>query len=293
MGAGHQGIFPLLDHQITHADLREILFETGPVHAAIQSNEQSIFRAKEKQIGIDRILPDNMSMTNNIIGGDSGPVAAHINGVINMGLHVPGAVTVKSDKSLVGIMRRCLHATHPGSLRQTINIIADLAPFPAVITADLQVAVIGSHPDDIFVERRFADAENSAVVFSSRVVDGQTTGLFLPLQIFVVGGQIRRDGFPRFSPINTPMKKLGPNIKSRGIGGTAGNGHIPMKPQLRSTAPLQRLDVLVLARAQILAVDVSALPLPINDVLIQPVNEHGKSITTTQVFPVGILDSRR
>ena len=79
----------------------------------------------------------------------------------------------------------------------------------AAVAAELEVAVVGPDPDHLAVERRLRNGVDGGVVLGGRVVDGQTTALFVPLALRIVRGEIGRDLLPGLAAVggleDTPL----------------------------------------------------------------------------------------
>ena len=65
-----------------------------------------------------------------------------------------------------------LDVRDPGMSGDALDVVGNIRPGSAAVARDLDVAVIGAHPDHLFVPWRFIDGVDRAVVFSGRIIDG-------------------------------------------------------------------------------------------------------------------------
>ena len=84
-----------------------------------------------------------------------------------------------------------------GALPAPVNVGDDIGPGLAAIARDLHVAIVGAHPDHLPVLRRFGDRVDRGVHLGGGVVHRDAARFFLLLLLGIVGGQVRRDAFPR------------------------------------------------------------------------------------------------
>src|SRR4051794_31440689 len=87
-----------------------------------------------------------------------------------------------------------LNAAYPrlcGNARNNV-IFGKVGPCLAAISGQLQVAIVCSSPNHVFVQRRFGYREDGTVVFCCRIVLTQTSGVLLVLFLFIIGGKVWR-----------------------------------------------------------------------------------------------------
>src|ERR1700723_496243 len=146
------------------------------------------------------------------VGCEGGPGDAEIGGLVNVSVHVTGLVSIEGDVGRAGLMVAGFDAAHQCVERNARNIADEILPsFPAV-AGELQIAVIGSNPDDFRIARRLADGVDGAVILCARIVDGDAAGLLLLLLLWIVGGEIGRDSFPGFAAVARAEQKLAADI---------------------------------------------------------------------------------
>ena len=91
--------------------------------------------------------------------------------------------------------------SHPGIFRQAFDIADDVLPRPASVAGDLDVSIISSGPNQVWVLRRFTDRKNCRVHLGGRIIDRNAARLLLLLLLRIVGRQIGRDALPRLTVI--------------------------------------------------------------------------------------------
>src|SRR6266567_9467463 len=99
----------------------------------------------------------------------------------NIWRHVSERVAIESSVGGACIEVTRLHPADPRILWQTGNVADNICPGFAGIARELQISVIGSNPDQIFVLWRFADRINRRVHFRRRIVDRHAARLLLLL----------------------------------------------------------------------------------------------------------------
>ncbi len=179
-------------------------------------------------------------------------------------------------------------ATHPGAAGQRRVGGRDIAPRRAVVGRDLQVAVVGAGPDDGPVERGLGDGEDGAVVLRRGVVDREPARLLLPQLARIVGGQVGRQTLPRLAPVGRTVQVLRADVEPAGA---RRHRRVPVEPQPGLARRRQRLDVLAVSRAQVQPVQVSSLPLEVDDVGVVRIAHRGEAVAAAQVLPVAVLDA--
>ena len=81
-----------------------------------------------------------------------------------------------------------LYLINPRVLGRNGLVGGSVVPTFSSILAELNITIIGSRPNGVFVDRRFSDRENGAMVFGAAVVSRKPTRFILLLFFGVVGG---------------------------------------------------------------------------------------------------------
>ena len=161
--------------------------------------------------------------------------------------------------------------------------------FPS-IARELQVSVVGAHPDRLPIARRFADGINRRVRFRVGVVHGHAARFFLLLLFGIVGGQVGRNAVPGLAVIARAKQKLRADINRPFFIGTHVYRRVPVEPQFAFAVIRLRLDRAAFQRVAIHARDFSALRFGINVIRIRRIGKRPESVAAQKVFPTAIRD---
>ena len=106
------------------------------------------------------------------IGGDERlPRAAHVSGFVRIRPHVARHVAVERGVGGRAIVTTGLNRRHDRSAAEPADVARDIRPGLAAVFGDLDVAVVGTHPNHLRAVRRLADGVDRRVHLGRRVVD--------------------------------------------------------------------------------------------------------------------------
>src|ERR1700686_5205729 len=209
----YEVIVARLDRKITHGHCRKVpTFELRPMYAAVDRDPQAKLGAEKQQLRIDGVFLDDVRVAAYALGilpADQRPPGLSKGGCrINVRRHVAESVPIKSDIGAAGCECARLDPAYPSVPGNTRHIADDIVPMLPAIAGQLQVAVIGTDPDQPARHRRLADRIDRGVHLRRRIVDGDTSGLFLLLLLGIVAGQVRRDPLPALTVVARAEQKL-------------------------------------------------------------------------------------
>ncbi len=79
-------------------------------------------------------------------GDEVGPGLSVVFGVEEVGVPVVLAVVVDDHKGFTGIVGRSVDVRHPSAFWEAFDLRAAVGPGGATVLADLNIAVVGAHP---------------------------------------------------------------------------------------------------------------------------------------------------
>src|SRR5207253_2298918 len=190
-----------LDREIAHCHRRKpATFELRPCLSAINRNVKTKLGPQKKQIRLHDIFFDDVGVTSNtlrILRRDEWrPGLPKVSRAENVRCHVTKGVAIKGGVGSAGFVVTGLDPAYPGVRRKAGNVSNHVVPALSSIAAQLQVAIIGSHPDHILVLGRFANGIDCRVHLRRGVIDGDSARLFLFLFLRIICRQVRRNAFP-------------------------------------------------------------------------------------------------
>src|SRR5581483_424612 len=130
-----------------------------------------------------------------------GPGLTEVGRRIEVRCHVAKRMPVKGDVGRTWGKRACLYPAHPGVFGHTRHVCYEVVPMLSPIARQLQIAVVGSHPDEARGERRFADRVDGGMHLGRGIVDGHAARLLLLLLLRIVGSEVRGDPLPGLAVI--------------------------------------------------------------------------------------------
>ena len=136
---------------------------------------------------------------------------------------------VESNKGCSRIKPTWFNEAHPSIGRQSRNGCVELRPLFAAVGRKLQIAVICTHPYNIFILRALCYRIDSAMIFGSRVVYGQTTGLKLSLLGRIIRCEIGGNTAPTIAHVFGHKQVLGSKVHALRFIGTDMNRRIPVE----------------------------------------------------------------
>src|SRR5947207_10112034 len=192
-------VFTALNREIAHRHRREpTTFELRPSLSAINRNVQTKLSSKKKQARFHDIFLNDMRVTSNTLRilrrHERGPGFPKVSGAKSVRCHVTKTMAIEGDVGTAAVVVTGLDPAYPGVRRKAGNISDHIVPALSSIAGQLQIAIVGSHPDHILVIGRLADGINSRMHLRRRVIDGDPARLFLFLFLRIIGGQLRRNG---------------------------------------------------------------------------------------------------
>ena len=142
-----------MNGQIAHGHRRQVAGELRPLFASINGEEESGFRAHEKQIRLDQIFANHVCISLYGIGRDGRPGGAEIGGLVNVGVHVAGLMSIEGDVSGAWLAVTSFDAAHQRIAWNASNIADEVLPGLSAVACELQVAVISSSPNHFRILR--------------------------------------------------------------------------------------------------------------------------------------------
>src|SRR5690348_694362 len=207
VGCEDQIIVARLDFDVVHGNGREIVFQSGPIGAAVPGDPQAKFGSGKEQVGIARMLAKDVNASGGI--GDAVangfPGFAVIGGRENVNVVIVGAVSVEGGEGGAFGCFGSHNAAYIGSFGHAGGLRYNVLPGFSAVARDLQVAVVGADPEHVGGERRFAQSGDRRI-FLNAVVARQSilVGYFAADGEFVAvhaGGQVAAEARPGISAI--------------------------------------------------------------------------------------------
>src|SRR5713101_2747690 len=155
----HQIIFPRLYLDVVDRHRGKIIFQRGPICAAVPGNPQTKFHAGKKQVLIPRMLAHNVHASRRLRNGVANrlPALAIVAGHKNVDRIIVTAVAIECRVGGTFSRLRGHHAADIGSLRHARNPRSHIFPALSTVARHLQVPIISSDPQHIRGQRRFAE----------------------------------------------------------------------------------------------------------------------------------------
>ena len=95
------------------------------------------------------------------------------------------------------------------------EIVRDVLPTPAVVPADVDLAVVGARPEHALLDRRLVEGVDHAAILHTQVVGCESAAY--PLSALVVGREIGADLVPALATVPRPVYVLARHIDGVGI----------------------------------------------------------------------------
>ena len=298
----HEVIVARLNRKITHRHCRKVpTLELRPMRAGVDRDPQSELGAEKQQLRIDGVFLDDVRVAAYALGilpaDQRPPGLSKVGCSINVRRHVAESVPIKSDIGAAGCECARLDPAYPSVPGNTRHIADDIIPMLPAIAGQLQVAVIGTDPDEPGRHRRLADRIDRGVHLRRRIVDGDTSGLFLLLLLGIVAGQVRRDPLPALTVVARAEQKLRADVNRARLMRGQRNGGVPVEPQLGVAPEIGRtelrLDVPRLVGTHVDAADAATLVFGKDVVRIGGIGEHPEAVAVEHVFPARTGDAAR
>ena len=186
----------------------------------IERDVDRVFRAEEQEALVARILGDHVDVAIGQVARNRRPRFAEIARDEHVRLHVVGAMAVERHVTGPGVEMRRLDARDVRLLRHARHPIDDVLPRAAAVAADLQVAVVGAHPQDARHDGRLADRHDVAERGGAVVLRGHrrlaVNAHDGPIVAADVLRQVRR-GHPRVATIVRSEQPIPAEIDGRGV----------------------------------------------------------------------------
>src|SRR5436190_13067799 len=285
-------VFTGLNREIAHRHRRKpTTFELRPSLSAINRNVQAKLSSKKKQARFHDIFLDDVRVTSNTLrilrGHEQRPRFPKVSGAKSVRCHVTKSMAIEGDVGSAGVVVTGLDPTYPGVWRKAGNVSDHIVPALSSIAGQLQVAIVGSHPDHILVLGRFADGINSRVHLRRGVIDRDSARLFLFLFLRIIRRQIRRNAFPTLTMIARAKEKLRAHIEGPFLVRRKRHRGVPIPAQFFLVVWLG-LNVARFVGVTIYPTDITALVFGIDVIGIAGIRETEEAITSEHVFPSGI-----
>src|SRR5216684_3532105 len=167
----HQIIFPPLYLDVVDRYGWEIIFQRGPICAAVPGNPQTKFQAGKKQVLIPRMLAHNVHASRRLRNGVANrlPALAIVGGHKNVDRIIVTAVSIECRVGGSFSRFRGHHAADIGSLRHARNPRSHVFPVLSAVARDLQVPIVRSDPQHVGGQRRFAEGGNRRILLHAVV----------------------------------------------------------------------------------------------------------------------------
>ena len=195
VGRQNKLVVARLNRQVAYGNGGEMVaFKLRPAISSVDRDPKSELGAEKKKIRLHQVLLDDMRVTANafrVLGCNKRrPRFAVISCLEKVRLHLAKGMSIKRGISRAGIEIAGLHPVHPRVFRQPGNVADDIGPRLAAVPRELEIAVVGSDPDQPLLFGRFADGINRGVHLGRRIVHRHSPRLFLLLFFRIVGGQV-------------------------------------------------------------------------------------------------------
>src|SRR5436305_13106016 len=290
-------VFTGLNREIAHRHRREpTTFELRPSLSAINRNVQTKLSSKKKQARFHDIFLDDVRVTSNTFRilrrHERGPGFPKISGAKSVRCHVTKTMAIEGDVGSAGVVVTGLDPAYPGVRRKAGNVSDHIVPALSSIAGQLQIAIVGSHPNHILVLGRFADGINSRMHLRRGVIDGDPARLFLFLFLRIIRRQIRRNALPVLTMVAGAKEKLRADIECSFLDRRKRHRGVPVLKQFFLVVRLG-LNVALFVGMPIYPADVTALILRINVIGIARIGKSKETISIVQVFPAAIGDPTR
>src|SRR5262249_32965951 len=156
---------------VVHRNSGKIIFEGGPVSAAVPRNPEAEFGPGEKKIAVARMFANDVDGAGGVgnAGADGLPSFAVVGGSEDIDAVVVGAMTVEGDESSAFRGFGGNNAGDVGAFGKAGNFAGDVGPGFAAIARDLDVAVVSTRPENVGSERRLADGGDGGIFLDAIV----------------------------------------------------------------------------------------------------------------------------
>ena len=134
--------------------------------ATVQGNVQAELSTQKQQVFVDIVFLNTTGKAVNPFAHNTLPGLTVIGGFVHIGVFVIGRMAVKYGIGCTLVKITGLDMIAPGIGRQTGYIGCNIAPLLATVAGNLHLAIIGTYPDQVLVEWRLGNGEDSTVVFS-------------------------------------------------------------------------------------------------------------------------------
>src|ERR1700736_4503473 len=163
------------------------------MRAGVERNEDAEFGARVKNLSLFRVLPHCMNKSAVRNSTDNGsPGLSEVSCLENVGFEVVKFMSIYRNKSRVRVVRRRIDKIDSAPLR---HFWSHVRPMSAVVSGQLNHAIVGARPQRALLHWRFRQSENRVVIFNRRDVVGERTAARL-LFALVVTRKIAADCGP-------------------------------------------------------------------------------------------------
>ncbi len=199
--------------------------------SAIGRDPQAEFRAQKKQVRIEGIFGDHVGIAVNVILPHRQRIPGFpvVRSFVDVGLDVAKRVTVKRRIRRTFREAAGRDGRNPRVFGQIGNIAHYVGPGFGAIARDLQIAVVGAHPDNLAIFRRFRDGVDRGVHLGRGIVNRHATGFLLLLLFGIVGGEIGGDTLPGLAVIAGTEKELRADVDGSLFVGAHVNRRVPVE----------------------------------------------------------------
>ena len=145
-----------------------------------------------------------------------------------MGGEVVHSVVVRHQEGRPRLGGGGFDVLNPRFGRESGDVVPDVRPASAVVPGDLDVSIVGSHPDHTGFHRGFGHGVDGGVELGRRVVVVDLApGVQLLLR--VVGGEVRADDVPGIAVVPASEEDVPAPVDHGGIVGGDDDGGVPVK----------------------------------------------------------------
>ena len=165
MCSNHQVIGFLVQFDKVNIGSRHVVGELVPALAPIQRNVKTKFSTEEKQVFIDIIFLNVSRKTIDLRSYNRFPGSTKVGSFINVGIFISGLVAGENRIGISLIKDTCFNVIGHRAFGKVWNIGNQVGPRFAAIFGQLQIPIVRTGPNNIFIQGRFGNRENRAVIF--------------------------------------------------------------------------------------------------------------------------------
>ena len=284
----------VLDDEVVDRRHRQIQLHGLPLRTVIERNVHALFGAGEEKVRTSRIDAHGVDV---VVGGNASdelrPSFSEVGGLENVWSEVVGLVAFDGHVCRSSIAGRGFDHANRAPFGHGFG--RDIFPVLAAVASDVDEAVIGAGPDQIFLHRRFDDRKNCVVNFDARIVFGDRPTR-CRLFGFVIAREVRTDNRPTHPGVGGLEEDFTRVVERLRIVGREDNRLGPLKamfdvgggPSDGIDGP--GIDRLFLMDVAILARNLATIGSGVNDERVSWIGRNVTALAATDVVPVRTID---